>query len=146
MKLKQREAVLHQVTQSFRNLLKDESVRHKPLAFLGLPVHWFAMGTAQAVWLLTGDNAYPVYQFCPVISLQGGDNYLKVPALDKNYMKIERIENSFVFTSLDPEKLWFERDGKKISKENVLIPEKYYGQDLVYIVWDYQNAMFKVLR
>lgn len=145
-KLRQREAVFGSVTQAFKELLVHDETKNRTLYFMGLPTQWFAMGTAQAIWLLRGDSSCPVNQDGPVVGLVGYDSYLQVPILDGDYLDIKMYDNGFEFISLDPAQLWFVRDKQVCSKIFIEIPEKYREQDPVYITWDYHNARFKILK
>lgn len=145
-KLALRESVLHQVTQSFQTLANNQTLHNRPLCFVGIPSHWFSMGTAQAMWLLTNNNSYPVYQCDAKMYLAGNDNYLKVPALDKNYLEIIKNEDGFLLQSLHKDKLWFaDETGKRRAQVSLSIPKEAREHNTIFITWDYYKAEFKIL-
>ncbi len=145
-KLKKREYVLHQVTGAFQTLVQNPTIHNRALCFVGIPCHWFHMGTAQAMWLLTNNNSYPIYQFNAKICLKNKDNYLAVPALKKNYLTITQNTDNFVLSSLEEKKLWFlDQSDKKNTHATIEIPEETRKQNPLYITWDYQLARFKIL-
>lgn len=145
-KLALRESVLHQVTSAFQTLAQNQTLSNRPLCFVGIPQHWFAMGTAQAMWLLTGSNKYPVYQCDAKMCLAGNDNYLKVPTLNQNYLNITKNEDSFLLETLHKDKLWFtDETGNKHAQATLPIPEEARKHNTIFITWDYHKAEFKIL-
>lgn len=140
-RFKQREHVLNQVHTSFLKLTHHEAIKDNPLCFVNLPRHWFAMGTAQAIWLLT-NNKKPVYQYNTGIRLAGRSSYLQTPVVKHDLLSIEKNNDGFECTSKDSNTIWFENQGNTAS---ISIPEKYRKQDPVYVTWDYQKGAFKIV-
>jgi hypothetical protein len=145
-KLRLREERLHQVTQSFVDLLKNNQIKSRPLFFLVLPKHWFSMGTAQAMWLLSNNDSYPVYQGGPSIELAEKYSYREIPAFEKNYLSIKTTTNGFIFESTNTDKLWFVGLEEKKESEFFYSFPKQKEKSLVFITWDYQKAKFKILK
>jgi hypothetical protein len=61
-RMAQREKVLHMITTAFEKLVANPVTHGQSLCFVELPGHWFAQGTAQAVWMLRHDESKPVFQ------------------------------------------------------------------------------------
>jgi len=141
-RMKQREYVFHEVTQSFKKLLKKDIIKNKPprqpLCFFNIPHHWFAMGTAQAVWLLSNTKTlYPIYQFQTGINYQQQDTYLHIPKYDQPVFDVKPSKTGFT--------LEYIVNNHKNSIE-LDIDQQYRKLNPLYITWDYQHAQFKVLK
>ncbi len=148
-KLKEREAVFGGVTHAFSKLLAQDDVKNRALCFVGLPGHWFAMGTAQAVWMFSGDNSYPVYQLGSKMCLSGKNSYLDHPVFDKNYVQATRIKNGVRLTSLDQEKIWFSGQKNKTQKnisQAITLEPKYLKHDPLFVTWDYGKGEFFIVK
>ncbi|MBM3886748.1 hypothetical protein FJ364_02350 [Candidatus Dependentiae bacterium] len=143
-KLKAREGILHRVDQSLRILINKDLAainwQHTPLYFCGLPAHWFAMGTAQAMWFLTNNKNYPVYQSGPTISMPKRESYLHVPRSDTASILIQQRGANFTFSSSDMSELFLIKDDAIVSIDHSL-----RVKDLTIVTWDYKDARFKIL-
>jgi hypothetical protein len=145
-KLRLREKRLHKITQSFVDFLKNNQIKSRPLCFLGLPKYWFSMGTAQAMWLLSNDDSYPVYQGGPSIELAEKYSYREIPAFEENYLSIKTTTNGFIFESTNTDKLWFVGLEEKKESEFFYSFPKQKEKILIFIIWDYQKVEFKILE
>lgn len=144
-RLKQREEVLFHVTHAFEKLAHHDAIRHKPVCFFNLPPQWFAMGNAQAVWLLTGNDHHHVYDFGTHINLKDRATYLQAPIFDHNPISITKTQEGFDILSQDTNTVWFNHDNKKSGHATITIPQSYQEQKPVYVTWDYQKGEFKIL-
>lgn len=144
-RFKQREEVLFHITHSFEKLVQNEQIKHNPVCFVNLPTQWFAMGNAQAIWLLTENNAYPVYHFGGNIHLKNRETYLQSPIFDHNPISISKTDKGFFIESEDCNTVWFNHDTQNQAHVELIIPEQYQQQKPIYVTWDYQKGEFKIL-
>lgn len=146
--MKERETALHWLDTEMRKLVYEQLPTagwHKePIYFLGLPCHWFDMGTAQAIWFLDNakTNSYPVYQSGPFVYIPDKNHPRAIPAskqadikitLEANMFKIEE-GSSNLFKLLKPE------------ESLTSIPATLIDQGLWIITWDYVDGRFKILK
>jgi len=136
-KLNVREKTLHHITSSFQELVKHPATHNRSICFLGLPGQWFHEGSAQAVWWFGDDATYPVFQIDLDIVIS--------ELLDKNYITITQKSNTFIFTSTNPEKLWFLINNKKASTATIAIDASIQKYNPVYVTWNYYEKKFVVL-
>jgi len=134
-----REKVLHHISSSFQELVKNPITQNRSICFLALPGQWFHEGSAQAIWLYRNDSTYPVFQI---------DLDIVIPeALDKNYIEITRESNAFIFTSTNPEELYFVTpENNKGPMAKLTIDPEIQKYNPVYVTWDYYAKKFIILN
>lgn len=132
-----REKTLNHISSSFRELVKHPATQNRSICFIGLPGQWFHEGSAQAVWLYRNDDTYPVFQLDPEVITAG--------KLDKNYIEITKTNSGFIFTSTDPETIWFMVDKKKASTAHITIDASIQKHNPMYVTWNYATKQFSIL-
>lgn len=143
--LKDREYVFGATTQAFTQLLKHNEIKNnckRPIAFVGLPNHWFPLANAQAIWLMSGRNDFPVYNFSFPIHLSWQRSYLDKPFRKDSPLSIATTPNGFSFFSSDVKTAHF---GGNKELVQIDIPKKYRSKNPIFVTWDYRNGMFIIL-
>ncbi len=147
-----REAILHHVDTSLRNLVTKDlpaaGWRQEPLYFFGLPAHWYAMGTAQAIWFLdhAPTNAYPVYQAGPTLYMPHQAHVWAIPRSHTTTVTTTlQDENSGLITLSNNYELRFLESSKDDLNIEFTIPSNFRTRGLWLITWDYAHARFKIL-
>lgn len=137
--LGQREEVLRIISSAFYQLAHNPVTNNRTLCFLALPPRWFHEGSAQAVWMLKGNNTQKIYQFnTPIAPIDGN--------LPDNYLKFEHHQNLVRCISTNPHMLWFMReDGSKTTTAIIPINETYLADNPLFIAWDYKAKQLKIL-
>lgn len=150
--MKKREAILHHVDTSLRNLVTKDlpaaGWRQEPLYFFGLPAHWYAMGTAQAIWFLdhAPTNAYPVYQAGPTLYMPHQAHVWAIPRSHTTTVTTTlQDENSGLITLSNNYELRFLESSKDDLNIEFTIPSNFRTRGLWLITWDYAHARFKIL-
>jgi len=167
-KLTTREKTLHYISSSFQELVRNPSIHNRSICFLALPGQWFHEGSAQAIWLYRNDATYPVFQIDLDIAIsdvipgltgdpacpskpsrsRGNTNVLnpRKNFLNKNYMQVTQESNACIFTSTNPEKLWFiTPENTHSSTATLVIDQTIVQYNPVYITWDYYEKKFIIL-
>jgi len=136
--LSSREKDLHLITQAFQQLAQSPEICNRALCFFSLPTRWFNGGSAQAIWMLHGNNDFPVYQFnVPLHPTDGSPS--------RNYINLEKKENQFICTSQDTNTVWFEDKARKTNKASISIDQKYLDEKPLFITWDYEKSTFRII-
>ncbi|MBY0353699.1 hypothetical protein K2W90_05025 [Candidatus Babeliales bacterium] len=161
---KKKEAVFHMTTTAFANLVNDTRCENKTIIFAGLPLRWFAAGTAQAVWLLSRGQKNKVYYDIKTFLVREYEGSLPWHGYyqDSYNVSVERVDGGVHIVSHQPEQLFFE----KMETENVslgrrivnqtnadglpcaitfVLDQQWLANDIVFVTWDYQQFRFKVL-
>ena len=145
--LKSREYVFGSTVQAFNDLLQTDVIKnkstHQPIAFVGLPDHWFPLANAQAVWLMNGKDNFPVYNFGPSVNLSWQRSYLDKPFNINNPISIEPTHNGFLFSSKNKQLANF-NDKKQAT--SLTIPKKYRDEKPIFVTWDYTHGKFIFLK
>ncbi len=146
--MKEREFALHWLDTSTRTLvtqdLPEAGWQREPLCFIGLPTHWFDMGTAQAVWFLDDKpvESYFVYQSGPAIRMPRQDHARAIPRSDKTAV-IQMIHNNSITIELSNAQ---ELELLHCEKKNATAVDiERFSNNVWFITWDYAHAKFKIL-
>lgn len=159
-KQRKKEIVLHTIFTAFQELSDNDNVKNaQSLCFVGLPMHWFGSGNAQAVRLLGGNKKIPVFYDI--------NNFLyKREAfydIKKHCLNVSRSRNEVQLTSGDPRELIFPRHlvehstlgkifvyAKNVKDEpvnlSIKLNEKIMDHDPLLISWDYAEQQFTILK
>lgn len=148
--MKERESALHWLDSEMRKLVYKQLPAagwHKePLCFIGLPLHWFDMGTAQAIWFLdnTKTKAYAVYQPGPALCMPTQNHARAIPASALAKVSTELVEKTVKIKIASP--AFFEIVNTEKKDLYVAdIPTALTSQGLWIITWDYLHGRFKIL-
>lgn len=152
--LKTRENQTKNITNAYKELIKNPLLKDKNLCFIGIPFMPFRSSLAQSLWFLGFNDSKQIY----------GDisSFFECP--DEQYriepFKITQIKNGFRLQSSDDNLCWPNRDyqtamGEKIvhkfdrqgriSDVTFIFDEKYLNKDTVFITWDCKSWKFKIL-
>jgi hypothetical protein len=150
--MQKREFILHWLDSSMHDLVKKDLLaagwRQEPLYFFGLPAHWFAMGTAQAVWFLNNaaTNAYPVYQCGPTLYMPHQEHVWAVPRTNTTTVTTTlQDENSGLITLNNNYELRFLETSKDDLNIEFIISSNFRTRGLWLITWDYAHAKFHIV-
>ena len=89
------------------------------------------MGTAQAIWLLTGDDTQPIYQYNTSIAPPSFRSYHDIP--HSAQLDIQATQQGFLVVLGDIKDL--------ITIDNYVIK-----QQPLYVTWDYKNVCFTLIE
>jgi hypothetical protein len=146
--MKKREIALHHVDSSMRTLITHTlpamGWNKQPLCFFGLPMHWFDMGTTQAVWFLSEDNSYPVYHVGYSIVMPHQNHPWAIPQSNVTFIDVALDGLGITITSSDPTKFAIDGDLQNNTK-SFTIDETLRKNGLFLITWDYKKTCFKVV-
>ncbi|MBX9830392.1 hypothetical protein K2X40_00400 [Candidatus Babeliales bacterium] len=161
---KKKETVFHMTTTAFANLASDKRCAGKAIIFVGLPLRWFAAGTAQAVWLLSRGEKNKVYYDIKTFLVRQYEGSLPWYGYyqDSYNVSVERVEGGVRVVSQQQEQLFFEKMetekislGRRIVNQTnaeglpcaitFLLDQQWQTNDSVFVTWDYQQNKFKIV-
>ncbi|MBX9830384.1 hypothetical protein K2X40_00360 [Candidatus Babeliales bacterium] len=153
-----KERVLCTITTAFKELVTNKKIYERAVLFIGLPMHWFGSGNAQALWLLGGGaQRMPVFYNIQTFAFKSEPFYEIKP----HRMTVELKNEVVVLRSHDPEHLFFPKSVAKnalgvltVLEKNsrgepavisVVGEESFKKLNPVLVTWDYQQQKFLVV-
>jgi hypothetical protein len=160
------EPVTQQINSQLIKLAKNPRIKDKVVCFVGLPMPWFAPGTAQALWLYGHDpHSDIVYDFANFTFRDKSiDPMTRVFLHDhaKHKMFIDNIKYGYMLTSYNNNKLYFKVNKNVASSLAQYFPQNINSQGFggeveiqfnveflakkpVFVSWDYEKDEFIIL-
>jgi len=154
-KQKSKERVLHTIISAFQELSKKEEIKKRAICFVGLPMHWFGSGNAQAVQLFGKSAALPVYYDISNFVYKREPFY----TIQGHAFEANLIQDGVHLRLLDHKNLSFpirkgalstlgemvihkrNADGAPVDM-SVVVRKKWLDSKPVFITWDYQRQKF----
>jgi hypothetical protein len=136
--LHEREHVLHTITTAFHQIINNPHTQNRHLCFICLPQPWFRQGTCQAAYMLRGDEKYNIWHYDAELC------FATWP--DKNFLHLTYKPDCIECTTTNPQNVCFiDAHENKKNTSTIHIPTDVLQKNPLFITWDYEKNMFRIL-